>query len=658
MVKVVVNNQELDIVSPEITLVKQVNDVGDISNQNSSYTWAFEVPKTYHNTNILGGLGLKGNNSNKPYELLSCSIQDGEGAYIISNGVMQVISTDVDSYSVTVKEGIVSFQKLIEGKKLSTDIPMDIRRARTVQNIIDSWSNQDHVKFLVGNYGRYPNTDARNYVPWLQVKYIFDRIFETFGWFYTMDVPDFEDLYLTFANPLEGEPEPNEYDTAISFWFGNSTGQQFTPIPQVNSNIFSLSITPIAGNPVVSVGPTTGGTGFEVEEVGNFSIHVDINAGSGVVYEIPAGTVPGIYPVKFGFKIAFKVDGRAVETVQYVDVDQAENFDVFVGALSEDQIVHIEVVPFTVSELLSIYGNSPVTDAGDGNINPLMEDGRIDVEGKYAEEKGAGRIEAFGDLTVKEFIKEILIRFGMVAFVDAQEKNIDFVNGKNRFDIEKNTIKNLPSGFAGRIREEYLFGQYGRLNWLKWKHDDENDTFGDFAFRVENENLNAEETFYESKFSNPGRQYFYDWQRTKIGFTFPDKPIIPFFDKEIEYDEDTEETSITYTQKANTFYLAYALINPTSIIEIDGQTGTNSLMPLFSGLMFDDLFPEYYSEFLKHVNKVKVHTVEMAVSGLEVAGINLRDVYYSPDELCFYIINKITYRHGKISTFEMLKLKH
>ena len=83
-VRIKETGEELDLFS-NVTYVKQVSDISDITSADRSYTWQLTFPKSPRNTKILKSLGVAGSNSLIPYRKIVCQILDN-GISIEDNG--------------------------------------------------------------------------------------------------------------------------------------------------------------------------------------------------------------------------------------------------------------------------------------------------------------------------------------------------------------------------------------------------------------------------------------------------------------------------------------------------------------------------------------------------------------------------------------------
>src|SRR5690606_5672938 len=197
-------------VEGSITFVKQVADMGDVTKANSSCSWQLKFPKTPNNFKIFKGLGVAGSTSRTPYEKIVCELLYN-GQTIESNGNLIITETKGDEYKGHVKAGIIDFLQDVSNDKISDVIDLsDLSHENTVSNIIASFTAGLPYKYIVAYYNGSPladesgitNLNPVGLVPSISVKYLWDLIFEYYGWTYSVNF-DLTDIYMTYPNAVK-----------------------------------------------------------------------------------------------------------------------------------------------------------------------------------------------------------------------------------------------------------------------------------------------------------------------------------------------------------------------------------------------------------------------------------------------------------------------
>ena len=205
-----INDQLVDLEPGQIIAqTKQVNDIVSIETRQSNYTNKFKVPKTAGNVRIMQFLTISGANSRIPYQKNNCNLYSAAGDCFVNNGTA-VITDGGDSYEIVVYDGIVELYKAIENKNLSDLQLGDLDHDKTVNNVIASWNPTSPYRYILADYNGeswYRQSSHQivfniDYlVPSINVKYLWDKIFEKFNFSCTgavFNTQNFKNLWMTF----------------------------------------------------------------------------------------------------------------------------------------------------------------------------------------------------------------------------------------------------------------------------------------------------------------------------------------------------------------------------------------------------------------------------------------------------------------------------
>lgn len=340
---------ELSEASP-IAQTKQVNDLARLDNRQTNFTHRFTVPPTANNVRAMEKVYLTGNQSNIPYHKNETNLFDAEsGECLIYKGWANVTQSSKKGYEIFIYDGLVDFYRAIENKTL-TDVGISgLNHAKSITNIVDSWSNTLPYIYAIADYNgknEFVTTDGDNIeintdyqVPSARGSYIWDRLHQYAGFTYSgsyFETQDFLNLFMTFPKPVPNlvphrilvhsgtcSPRssvawnPNEVGPGVGGWHT----YYLLTIPRENFSTPEASVT----NDLASTAITGGGYVYDhnyinILEAGTYSLDIplDVNAmyvrrdttnalvESGTVIPDPTGTFKTyLFVCNVGDKIGF-----------------------------------------------------------------------------------------------------------------------------------------------------------------------------------------------------------------------------------------------------------------------------------------------------------------------------------------------------------------
>jgi hypothetical protein len=175
------NNKLVPLGIKPVTRKIRIADVGDVSARKSTFSYTIKIRRTTVTQQIFDMLGVQGNTSRKPFELLTCDYIV-EGVPLISNGFAKIKSTS-QFYEVNIFDGVKSLSELLKNKKLS-DLPLDdLNHILTSQEYIDSYSNTEGFIYCIADYGLGVTTNLKveKQAPSIFTHTLFRKIFESNG---------------------------------------------------------------------------------------------------------------------------------------------------------------------------------------------------------------------------------------------------------------------------------------------------------------------------------------------------------------------------------------------------------------------------------------------------------------------------------------------
>lgn len=645
MVELIINGKTLDTQDPKIRYVKQVNDLADVTTVNTSYSYYLNIPKTPNNTSILQGLGISGDTSNIPYEKNTTQLMDN-GSVIIANGVSTIKETS-DDYKIVVQDGIIDFFRSIENKTIGKDLDLsEIIHIRNTASIIDSFTNPNY-RYLLAEYnGETKKNNAINpdyQVPSVNQKYIWDKIMSYSGYTYS-NLPEIGNEWITFPIPpiISVEEEEQRFLANMlnkSYTYGlNQDWRNNIPMAWDNIFVYDTDFTQVLN-----------GLKLKILQTANYRIESQVLGTMKYLYYeteyLGFPPRPIEVPKSMDLPIIFDIFKNGSNIGTFVNI---EDFDISSIALSESDIISLfprEVTRQEAENWFEIDNEQFLDQLERGeafvyeiNITSLVF--RLYSLGIEVFDFG----EALKDYSMTDFVKEIMFRKSLTPFPDINEKHITFQTLSQRLDTTKSI--DWSSNFGRRLKEEYRIGDYGKQNILKLRHDNEDDSFGDGLLAVNNENLKDKEVILQSKYYAPsgilrkivGNEFFLE---------------LKFWEREIKEEDDIK--IIEYKPLNNRFFLLREEVVDKSI-KIGEVTVDSYPKASMNGTLLSDVVDEYYKDWGKVFNSVRLHDIELTINAYDIATLRLDVPYYFEQEGSFYLLNRMPYETGKTVIGEFIKI--
>lgn len=626
-------DEYLEVLDVSITYVKTAGDLGSITTVNSSYSWTFKVPKSPNNTIVLDGLGLVGSGSRKPYEKIYVNVLDN-GFPIVIKGLLNIRETR-DSYNVFVQEGFIDFLKSINNDTLGEGLDLsELNHERNYSTILTSFALNLPYAYLISDVnGAYfanvsdtTNLDPQYMAPFANVGYLFNLIFETYGWTYTASQPVIDSIDGTWMS------YPSE----------------------------------------IVLNPDSGIQVAEITSNGTMGDYYKGGVGTNFIYKIPLSNKT-LDPIFFEPLNTSDKDYTAKVTGDYLFTFSSNGRVSFVDPWGTETIrpyASVIIVNGTVARNIRDSGSSDGTvisyqlslNAGDivslgASFRPL--DGNYDVSvivnaaSVVIDNIGTGGEVSFTQALIKlkisDFIKEVMTRESLTAFVDSENNEIQFMTLEERVSSD---FVNWTGKYVKRSKEGYLYRDYAQQNFLRHKYAEEIDEYNDGSLTIDNANLETEKTIYESLSFSPDNELS----------TFTDNgtdykiPRLPMFEVEVKEDETTGDLIGTYKFLKGRFFFVKAQPVDNSIY-IDGNLINGYPMVNINGNVFKDIVFEKYGTFINLSQDAKVHDIEVVLSLSDILYLDLKKMYYFEEEASYYILNRLTYKTGQNSKAEFLRVQ-
>ena len=640
MVQIQYLGRFLDIKENEkVTYTIQVQDLADISSVASSVTTSFKLPKTKNNYEALKSLSLPGDTSNLPYLKNICKLYNF-GTTLIDNGWLKINNSDEESFNVNIENGIIDFFKAIEGKTIGNDLDLtDTNHNKDLITVINSFERNDYT-YIIADYNglntylkggvNYINVDYL--VPSLNSKYIWDKIFNSIGYTYSGSVFNselFTNLWVTYPKAPPTKADDEQLPDPVLRLSTNKTGNiEFVEDLTYDIIEFDLENVSTNDNDFLNNKLIVKHTGtYNLKSIiDGYADYVVTNNwgdedGSEKSFLLPALRINGVIKL-------FSNDA----TLNLKQGDIVEFLCTWYG-LSGSYISRIREIVFNSYDFKLYQISQQVVDFG----------------------------SEFLDVSLSDFIKEIMMRFALTPFIDVESKHIKFLTLSER--INTNNVKDWTDKFVKRTDENYIYKDYAQRNWLKHKYNDENATFNNGFLSVSNQTLQPQKDLYSSKFYSFNNEItsFYDSDFTNNSFPIWNREI-----KETINNDTTPPTKtydVNYKGLSNRFYFIRRNILPKTInigsqlLRIE-ETANNVAIVDTKNLSFSEALNNY-KDFVKVLNDTRIHEIELFLNINDLLDLDLESLYYFSQENQYYILNRITIDlTNNINKAEFIRVKY
>ena len=631
----------LDIKENEkVTYTIQVQDLADVSSVASSVTTSFKLPKTKNNYEALKSLSLPGDTSNLPYLKNVCKLYNF-GTTLIDNGWLKINNSDEESFNVNIENGIIDFFKAIEGKTIGNDLDLsDTNHNKDLITVINSFERNDYT-YIIADYNglntylkggvNYINVDYL--VPSLNSKYIWDKIFNSIGYTYSGNIFNselFTNLWVTYPKAPPTKADDEQLPDPVLRLSTNKTGNiKFVEDLTYDIIEFNLENVTTNDNDFLNNKLIIKHTGtYNLKSIiDGYAVYMITNKwgseiGSEKSFLLPALRINGVIKL-------FSNDA----TLNLKQGDIVEFLCTWHGLRSSDRIFRIRGIVFNSYDFKLYQISQQVVDFG----------------------------SEFLDVSLSEFIKEIMMRFALTPFIDVESKHIKFLTLSER--INTNNVKDWTDKFVKRTDENYIYKDYAQRNWLKHKYNDENATFNNGFLSVSNQTLQPQKDLYSSKFYSFNNEItsFYDSDFTNNSFPIWDREI-----KETINNDTTPPTKtydVNYKGLSNRFYFIRRNILPKTInigsqlLRIE-ETANNVAIVDTKYLSYSDAVNNY-KDFVKVLNDTRIHEIELFLNINDLLDLDLESLYYFSQENQYYILNRITIDlTNNINKAEFIRVKY
>ncbi|MFP9114917.1 hypothetical protein ACLI1A_13355 [Flavobacterium sp. RHBU_3] len=634
-----INGQVADL-DPGTTIAqtRQVNDLNSLDNRQASYTNKFSLPKTAANQRIVQYLSLVGNNSNVPYQKNECSLYSASGECFVYNG-WAMITDGGDSFDVVIYDGIIDLYKAIENQNLSVLDLSDLNHTKTMQAVRDSWTDPElPYRYILADYNGKTGSNSAGtsvaidyLVPSVNVAWLWDKVFSYYGFSYSGSVFNtqyFKNLWMTFPKGIDGESSSGDVfgSSAITNENSATSGStwstlllKFNESESVNTEYIEYLSSAKYRIKVKKTGYYNLRIAGNVKSTSNFSMYVVKN-----VSNTSATTLNALSPI------------ATIKTNQVKDTD----FD------------------YTSSSVLLSAGDSisvifrHVNGVNQGlGFSTADKWENLEVTVRQLQQGEINFSNAFTDFSIRDFLSEVVHRFGLTMQKDKYSNSYTFYN---LAEIMQNPdVENWSSKFISKKQENYVYGSYAQQNWFRYAYNDKESSHNDACIPVENVNLAESRDAIKSKIYSP--------ELNRTPYLNRTSGVYKLWEKEVSEDSDGVST-VKYKALDKRYYFLRAEQYTESVtirdLTIGGSIPTAySYAESYWKLPFTDILQDYYSDLNRILDKACIITAELWLNEGDIAQLDFLKLYYIEQLGSYYLLNKINnYTPGKPTTCELVKV--
>ena len=649
-----INNREIELDSKtKIAQTIQVNDLADIKTRQSNYTNSFKIPRTSKNELAFGLLGVNGNVSEVPYKLNKVFLIAESGEVLINDGHAQV-KTTTGTYNIVVYYGNYDLFNEVKNDSLSDLGLTELTHEKTVANVIETFDSDTlKYKYIVADYGgktTYNISGAPGFeiialnidylVPSINVKYLWDKIFEVNGFTYEGSVflqEHFQNMWMSYPKGIPTVlPDVELYNSTDIHLIQNP--------PYIRKSLYLNEVTSTT-NDLQSVFDAKH---FKVDEGGLFRIEL---TGELIPYKKDPLT-GNLAPIWCDVWLAKNSEDEAIAD----NVDLIQLLQSNVGSTSAPLLDVNSIVELDDNESLCIvFRTAAISDYP--NLDHIFQTTGIEFTiTKTLENEVINFDEALVGFKITDFMREVMVRWGVTPYKQINTNHYKFltldelVQTENIVDWSASETK-----FSSVVSESYFYGSYAQTNYLRHKYDDPNDNYNDGVITVDNVNLKAEKTIFNSSIFTPSNSVF-----DMFNFTVR---TYKMWNREIN-----DDSEVSYDRLDNRFFfLRSGNVDTTPIRVVSEELGEDNpitspivySLPVASngGLSYRYSVSNFYSVLRGILKRAKVIKAKIFLTEQDISTINLIGVYFIRELGGYFILNKIKnfIKKGKTDV-ELVKL--
>ncbi|RYY36800.1 MAG: hypothetical protein EOP46_05065 [Sphingobacteriaceae bacterium] len=671
MLQLFINDELADLADDSpIALTFQINNLGEVKNQQGNTSNQFKLPLTQRNKRILGFPDSISFNTGALYSRYTAKIVQ-DGLEIIPNGIAEISNADDNTAGITIISGNVDFFDVVDGKIYDLgDVNTATGKTRafekydhqwTLVNVVNSQNKNDGWIWSVVDYGKLEYNpqaaehivDIRNLRPGFFLKTAIETFAANAG--FKIDPnssllknPLYNRLIVQFAND----------DFQHSANYQNSTDSySASAIKNGDQSLFSYSN---YGNINFTNETDPSGSFNHDTYIAKTSIVLDVKLTYGLLIDNTTGSGGSPPFIKIQLVKQFK-DGsigvqaenehnwgdqnhKKPDTKEFLK--QSINHEV---SLLADESIFVRYYLWPGWERIrgTFYGGAQISFTNK-KTNVILGQ-KIQCE------------RIFPDISQKDLLKDTLQRFGIICQTDDVNRSITLASLR---DIVDNipVAKNWSAKCVNQGKDiSFRLGNYAQINHLKYKEDDNVSPvgFANAQIIIGDKGLPAETVLIESQFAPT-------LNRPYIGGTAAQ--IKKIEEGSVDFSISTEPR-LLIDEKLNLKNMGL------KVKFVDGSNQTiyndNISIPYFyksdaddlglrygkASLHFDDIRKTYYAELEKILQQTKKIVRYILLTPRDIMELDLLIPVYLEQDSAYYYINKIdNWRKGQPTKVELVRL--
>lgn len=646
MSRLIINGFEIELQpSKPIARTLQVNDIATLNNRQANFTPTISIPRTAKNVRNFAMLGIIGTNSNIPYQKNECYYYAESGECLIYKG-WAVITATANDFKANLYDGNIDLYKAIENETLNA-LPLDeINHFKTLDNVIDSFNGLTTYKYILADYNGKALYDTNKInidylVPSVPVSYLWNKIFEYYGFTYSGSVFDtfaFQNLYMTFPKGvLSTIPDVEVYESNDLQFVTNSTydalfGKRSTYLRQITNTTNDLQ-------------QITADIHFEPLTEGLYRIEIggEIRARRVFRPDIP------VYITFVRCEIWLAKNAEGITNSDDVTLLQLLQTNVGFDGLDTPTVLNINSV-------ISLENNESIcivirTKNNTYNLKDVIEVQPITMSISKVESQTIDFSGAFLDFKTKDFLNEVLTRFSLTPYKDKYSNNYKFLTLNEL--LQTTNVVDWSDKFHEITNERYTYGSYAQKNDLTYKYNDAEGDYYNGSILISDVNLPDSKTVINSRIYAP--------EKAKSNVLPKDTNVYKLWDKEVK-----DNGTVTYKSLDKRFYFLRA---DNYIFDSSVTIGSETLasettigqapFESFYKLPFNDIVQDFYLPIYKVLNNAKMVDLSMFLNDTDIVNIDFSKLYWIEQLNRYFILNKVNNYQGKgITKCEMIKVDY
>lgn len=592
-----VNGFLIENISKNIAQTKQVNTIGSIETRQTNYTNAGTFPKTANNVRAVEYLGVVGNSSTVPYKKNNCFLFSDTGECFVYDGWCVISETaNEKEYRYNIYDGVLELFKVIENVPLSAVDISELAHEKTLANVLATFDDSKPYKYILADYNGKCLYDTNKInidylVPSVRASFLMEKIEEYSGFLLNGSYKantDFTNLYLSYP---KGSTQPT---TTLILSSTVKTSPTILEVLTYTTQTADFS--------------TVDNLYFIAQKDMKIRVTIDVNIKirdvffSSVHYEgILKMRLNG---VDFNMAVINKNPSNIVQTIVF-----------------EYELYENDSISFFATQR---FGD-PVAEYKGGSFVSLLIEERNPDEIDFTSE--------LNGMTIKEFVKEVLWRFGLTMFKQKYSSVYDLKPLDEILDIS--TAEDWSDKFDRVDSEKYVFESYCQKNLFVPRYNQDSSFYNNGSLNVANDNLDDEKIVVQSKLFSPD-----EFQTTNLGVI---SKVYRLWEK-----ENKDNGSVVYKPKANHFYFLRSIDRTIASTSIGSESlGVSSLITeapfeSYAGMTWQETVNKNYAKMRDILDSSKMIVAKMKLTDLDVSNVDFSTPKYIKQLSSYFLLNKIS----------------